>query len=368
MDADALVIGAGAAGLAAARKLSKTRGRVILLEARGRVGGRIYPTPVEGLVTAPELGAEFIHGRAEETLALLREAETTAVDIAPEGWSYEGGRLQCADDRTLEWGGLLKRADALTQDESVDEFLRRFANDPAMRAQIDDARSFVEGFEAADPAIASVRAIAAEIESGVDSRSARPLGGYAPLLQFLHGACIAEGVQIELSTRVVRIVWHHGHVGVETIGADGNARTFEAPAAIVTLPIGVLRHHGDESAVVFDPELPPEKRDALEHIVMGDVVKVSLWFRTPFWEDVAGGEYRDAAFLHRDGVPIPTYWTQLPIRSELVVGWAGGPKASALRGRSPDELIAVACDGFGALLDATQRARDQFRWGDARLE
>jgi monoamine oxidase len=360
MDADALVIGAGAAGLAAARALAERSVRVVLIEARDRIGGRIFPNRVEGLVTPPELGAEFIHGRAEETLALLREAGTAALDIAPEGWSYEGGRLQREEDEMLEWGSLLKRADALAQDESVDEFLRRFEKVPAMRAQIDDARSFVEGFEAADPAIASVRAIAAEIESGVDSRSARPLGGYAPLLRSLRDACFAAGVQVELSTRVRRIAWQRGRIAVDAVGSAGMARTFEAPAAIITLPIGVLGHRGDENAVVFDPELPTEKRDALDHIAMGHVVKVTFWFRSPFWESVMDGRYHAAAFLHGPDLPMPTFWTQLPIRSELVVAWAGGPKASALRRRPVDELVAMARDDFGALFGATEIAREEF--------
>ena len=63
---------------------------------------------------------------------------------------------------------------------------------------------------------------------------------------------------------------------------------------------------------------------------MGHVVKVALWFRTPFWETLDAGRYRDGAFFYDEGAPIPTYWTQLPLRSELIAAWAGGPKALAL--------------------------------------
>lgn len=356
MDADALVIGAGAAGLAAARALSAQSARVVVLEARDRVGGRVFPKPVEGLVTAPELGAEFIHGHARETRALLDEAGTTSIDTGGEGWSYENGALRCESDDFGEWGALLKHVDALSVDESVDVFLRRFERDASMRDAVADARSFVEGFEAADPTIASVRAIAAELESGVDSRSARALGGYAPLLRCLRDACVFAGVRIALSTVVRRIEWRRSGVTVDAVAA-GLPCTFEAPVAIVTLPIGVLRRRGDASALVFEPKLPPEKQDALEHLAMGEVVKVALWFRTAFWEEVAQGRYRDAAFLHREGLPIPTFWTQLPIRSRLVIGWAGGPHARALHGLSADELIAIARDDFGALFGERERAR-----------
>ncbi|HEY6326853.1 MAG TPA: FAD-dependent oxidoreductase, partial [Candidatus Cybelea sp.] len=79
MDADAIVIGGGAAGLAAARHLAERSLRVILLEARERFGGRVWSRPAPRATTPAELGAEFIHGRAHETLALLREAGTSTI-------------------------------------------------------------------------------------------------------------------------------------------------------------------------------------------------------------------------------------------------------------------------------------------------
>ena len=68
---DALVVGAGAAGLSAARELSHAGLRVLVLEARERLGGRIY-TVRDGHSPLPvELGAEFVHGEAEETFAII---------------------------------------------------------------------------------------------------------------------------------------------------------------------------------------------------------------------------------------------------------------------------------------------------------
>ncbi len=71
MDADVVVIGAGAAGLAAARRLARSGRRVVLLEARDRTGGRAFSRPIEGSPVRAELGAEFIHGPAPETMTLL---------------------------------------------------------------------------------------------------------------------------------------------------------------------------------------------------------------------------------------------------------------------------------------------------------
>jgi monoamine oxidase len=365
MDADAIVIGAGAAGLAAARSLAGRSLRVILLEARDRTGGRVWSVPTERAVAAAELGAEFIHGRAEETMALLRDAGTAAVEARGESWvCVENGELQRdGDDLIVAAAGILERARELAGDESVDRFLRRFADDSARREAVAAARAFVEGFEAADPAIASARAIADELGSGVDFATARPLGGYRPMFERLRSACATAGVQTCLSTVVRRISWQPRGVAVETRTSSGESRTIRARALVVTLPVGVLRHRGDETEVVFDPDLPAAKREALRSIEMGHVVKVSLWFRTAFWEQVRDGRYRDGAFFRCVGQPFAAYWTRLPVRTELVAAWAGGPKATALNGASRDELIGRALDGFGALFGEPALARTEFEAG-----
>ncbi len=99
-----------------------------------------------------------------------------------------------------------------------------------MREKVDAARAFVEGFDAADPAIASAQAIADEWGSGVDSMSARPVGGYRPLFEFLTSACIAAGVQLSLSTVVSRISRQREGVVVEHTTAGGSAGTLNARA------------------------------------------------------------------------------------------------------------------------------------------
>jgi monoamine oxidase len=131
----------------------------------------------------------------------------------------------------------------------------------------------------------------------------------------------------------------------------------------VTLPVGVLRHSGDETAVVFDPELPATKREALASIEMGHVVRVVLGFRTAFWERIQNGRYRDSAFFRCIGQPFAAYWTQLPVRSDLIVAWAGGSKATALGGPPREELIGRALDGFGTLLGEQALAREEFEEG-----
>lgn len=360
MDADVIVIGAGAAGLAAARSLAATSLRVVVLEARERVGGRAWSLPLEGHSVPAELGAEFIHGPAPQTMALLRETGAAAVDNGGETWSYgDAGNLE-RDDRDEGFGavaGIFERARRLPEDESVETFLRRFAGDAAMRETADTARQFVEGFDAADPRIASAYSIADEWRSGVDSLSARPLGGYRPIFEFLNDACTTAGVTIRLSSIVRQISWERGAVTVDVQRASGESSSVRARAAIVTLPVGVLRHSRDETAVAFDPDLPASKYAALRAIEMGHVVKVVLAFRTAFWERLEEARYRDAAYFRRKGRPFNAYWTQYPVRSELVTAWAGGPKATALDGATPAELIESAVSGFGEFFGKPELAR-----------
>jgi monoamine oxidase len=363
MDADVIVIGAGAAGLAAAQRLAERSLRVLLIEARGRVGGRVWSRPPPGSATPAELGAEFIHGPAEETFELLRDAGLRAVNVGRESWVCAGRELRRDDLDFTSAAAVFEGARRLPQDESVDQFLRRFDGDAGERDVAKAARNFVEGFEAADPALASARAIADEWLTGVDSRTARPIGGYAPVFHRMREACTAAGVRIVLSTSARSVAWGRGEVAIKVAGSRGEPGTLRARAAVVTLPVGVLRHRGDETAVEFEPELPRAKRESLARVEMGRAVKVALAFRGGFWERVRGGRYRNAEFFHCDAQPFPAYWTQTPVRSELVVAWAGGPRATALSGASQAELVERAVNGLGMMLGDPSVTRAEFTGG-----
>src|SRR3989475_12480409 len=194
-DAATAVIAAGAAGSAGARSLAGRSVRVLVLEAQDRVGGRVWSRPAARNATPAELGAEFIHGRGELTTQLLREAGAAAIDTGGEGGTCsKDGELRRAGWGVSSTAGIFEAAEALPDDESVDRFLRRFERDRATRETGRGARAFVEGFDASDPAIASARAIASEMRSGVDFAIARPLGGYGPMFEHLRNVCVAAGV------------------------------------------------------------------------------------------------------------------------------------------------------------------------------
>ncbi len=288
---------------------------------------------------------------------MLRETGAAVVDTSGDGWLCRAGAEPQPDDFELPAASRFERGCARAADVSVVRVVQRFAGEPAMRDAVERARAFAEGFDAVDPAIASVRAIADEWRSGVDSTSARPIGGYAPLLDRLRDALAAAGVRTQLSTPVRRIAWRRGNVTVDAVDDAGAEWAIGARAAVVTLPVGVLRAAG---AVAFNPPLPPAKHAALQHIEMGAVVKVGLWFRTAFWEELRGGRYRDAGFFRCNAGSFPAYWTRVPVRTEQIAAWAGGTKATALHGLSESELIERALDGFGAALGEGALARREF--------
>src|SRR5712675_446485 len=91
--ADFLVVGAGAAGLMTARQLARAGKRVTILEARERCGGRIYPLPAEEFGYPAEGGAEFVHGAAPVTRAMMREARLSLLPSAGKRWSTRTGAL-----------------------------------------------------------------------------------------------------------------------------------------------------------------------------------------------------------------------------------------------------------------------------------
>jgi len=166
---DVIVVGAGAAGLEAARQLRDHGRSVLVLEARDRIGGRVL-THHDPRVPLPiELGAEFIHGDAPITTALLAEAGLSSLDVSgSQGEAHRGTVRRIAEALSVD--RVLHRIDTHAPDETVAEFLAQRPGGHALEKDRSQTRRFVEGFHAADVTRISAQSIAPEPgESGVEA-------------------------------------------------------------------------------------------------------------------------------------------------------------------------------------------------------
>jgi len=268
---DVVVIGAGAAGLTAARALAEAGRSVLVLEARDRIGGRIWTRREPDTGTPIELGAEFIHGESPQTLRLLHEAGQAALDAAGAHWTLLHGRLQQrTEDLFDQVQKAMKAANLLgNPDISLQQFLEQSGREGLSREAMELARRFVQGFDAADPARVSAQSIAEEWASGgmLDSPQSRPLAGYASVLTALAGRLERHSVHVQLQTVVESVQWRPGAVAVEGLFVE---RPFQvtAPKVIVTVPLGVLQR----GTIHFNPAIE-DKRAALAGLISGAVLR-----------------------------------------------------------------------------------------------
>lgn len=362
---DVVIIGAGAAGLSAARALAEAGRSVLLLEARDRLGGRIWTRHEVGAGAAVELGAEFIHGQIPQTLDLLHETGEVALDTQGAHWTFLQGQLQERTDDLFEQIQTAMRAADLTgkADISFQAFLDQARHHGVSQDAIALARRFVQGFDAADPVRVSAQSIAEEWASGgmLDAPQFRPSGGYSSVVRALAGRLGRNNVHIQLQTVVKSIRWQEGAVDIEG-SFIGRPFSVRAPKAVITVPVGVLQlPHSAPAAIHFSPSLQ-EKRTALAGILSGSVLKVVLRFRTPFWEELDGGRYHDASFFHSLETSFPTFWTSLPVRSPFLNAWIGGPPAELLSERSDAEIVEAALTSLERMFG------DRLPAGQAQLE
>jgi len=331
-DSDVIVVGAGAAGLIAAGDLLAAGRRVTLLEARDRVGGRIWTRREPGVAVPIELGAEFIHGHAPDTEALLARAGTAVIEAADTHFGLQDGELRPGDPLFEPIRAALAASDALERkDMSLDAFLDQHLLAVLTPAQRQYARMMAEGFDAADTSRASARAIAEEWTGGMigNAPQSRPREGYESVLAALMARLSGERLRLQLQSTVGSLRWSQG--SVEVCGEFcGEPFTVRAPRALMTLPLGVLQQPSSApGAIRFEPALEM-KRAALAGLASGPVIKLQLLFATAFWEEVRGGRYREAGFFHAPQAEFSTFWTPAPARAPLLVAWAGGPRAQRL--------------------------------------
>jgi monoamine oxidase len=354
---DVIVIGGGAAGLSATRDLTRGGLRVLLLEARPRLGGRVL---TQHTAHGPiELGAEFVHGAIPEILGVaeaaglaLREIQSRSAPRQPRPDS-EAPRpdLFSALDLVLEHA-------TRTGDESFQHLVDRIDVDPEIKAR---SLGLVEGYHAADPGKIGVQALldntAADEQPGSE-RQFRFAAGYDGLTAALLDQAARELYAIELDTVVTAIRWERRRVVVHT--ATGEQRM--APRVVITVPLSLLK----TGAIDFSPRLP-EKEDALARLEMGSATRVSLQFEGDDW--AGSHSFWGDGFLFTGEAPLPVWWVSHPPPWPVVTGWAGGRRAlafgrlnEAARIEAALEALAVAVGVEGSRLRQHLRGGHSYDW------
>jgi monoamine oxidase len=333
---DVIVVGAGLAGLVAARELRKAGKEVLVVEARNRVGGRIHTVHPRGWPIHLDAGAEFVHGRPP----VLRELVPGVKDLR--GRHYQNGLVPVGS----EWSDALAKIGELPslREKTVGAALssrsfRRKTSESERELQAE----FLEGFNAARIDRASVKAIAQQTKAADEiegERIGKPPRGYGPVAEKL-----ARGLDVALDSPVREVRQTHGFVEIVT-----DTTVFRAERVIITAPLGVLQ----AGAIRFS-RLPSWKREAIDKLAMGPVVKIALLFDEPHWP-------RDLAFLHARGQPVPIFWK---LHARALMGWAAGRAALGLKHPVNDAVRSLsAALGLSAARGHAVKPRDAvvFDW------
>ena len=331
---DAIVIGAGVAGLAAARQLADAGLSALILEARDRVGGRILTVKASG--RRVELGAEFVHGAPAEVLKVVQAARLSLVEISDKHYRARKGGFTPIYDFWPTVARLCKRLGHSVRGKRKDLSLLESLRQTRMsEGQQELLLNFVEGFDAGDSSKISVRWLAEGADELKSSyKQFRLSNGYCDIVRCLATSLGPERVEIRLNTIATELEWkrHEARIWV-TNPAGSRLGPFIARAAIVALPHAVLKAGGLRIRPVQS-----RKQKAIQDLEVGHIFKLVLQFRENFWckdEFISKRMNRKSAtndsavpiFIHSQNEDIPVWWTQAPSMTPILTAWAGGPKA-----------------------------------------
>ncbi|MCB9077533.1 MAG: FAD-dependent oxidoreductase [Anaerolineaceae bacterium] len=341
LEHDVIIIGAGAAGLAAAQQLKTAGVKALVLEARSRLGGRIWTDHTYAPV---ELGAEFIHGEHAATWQFIEPAGLEA-----ETWPRGRQKGQAYRNRFARQGRLLTddtlagRVDDLFEQVTTYTGPERSTGDLllSLAGSDEEAALFVANglacMEAAEVARLSASALSQERALNTAGwENYHITAGYDTLPVLL-----AEGIEVRFDTAVTQIEWKER--GVQLAVQGGQLLT--ARQVIVTVPLGVLQSGRPR----FLPGLPPAKQQAIEHLAMGHVTKLVLHFNQAFWPEFT--------FLRTDGFVL-TWWPVGTAAAPALMGYTGGPAALKLAALGQESAVEQGLQELGQILG--NKARSAF--------
>ena len=318
-----LVIGAGFAGLAAARALVDAGRDVIVLEARDRTGGRAHTVPFGGSVA--DLGPSWIHGVTNNPILQL----AAEAGVEPIAFDYDN-EIGGSEKAWLFFDGLTKRALGAGNAEArplADLLADKLNTTQQWAVSVEVGNEF-----GADP---SELAIAA-LDEGKAIRGGDALleTGYGVITDYL-----ATGLDIRLEWVVTAI--EYADEGVTVYSADGTQ--LRADLAVVTLPVGVLR----AANVEFTPPLPIDKVDALAGLGSGLLDKLWLAFDDVFWD----AEADVINWIDPQNPGLWPFWVNgyKSFGVPVLLAFNGGGAAREVADWSDDEVVASAMAALSAM-------------------
>lgn len=335
----------------------KARARVVVLEARDRIGGRLHTLHEPGLPVPLELGAEFVHAEAEETREIARQADIAVTDLAARRMQSRNGRLRPMLDFERKLRQVMTRLEVdADPDRSFAEALRHLRLSPETKRL---ATRFVEGFHGADTALVNERFLAGSADDEEAQRIARVNGGYDGIVDAL-ASSVKQNIQ--LSRVVMRVRWKAGRVDVESKFPSGRrAPDIRARAVIVAVPWGVLTAPaGQKGRIEFEPALGVVELNS-SRLTMGGVRRVIFQFDEPFWLSPRFARkhrtkhLRSMTFIQSlSRIPFPVWWTTYPVEAPVLVAWSGGPHAWTMAGRSRKEILTTAMTSLAGMTGMTR--------------
>ncbi len=343
--ADTIIIGAGAAGLITALKLAKAGQKVIVLEARDRIGGRCFTFSGDNFTVPVELGAEFIHGELPLTLKLLKEAQIKYKAVSGESFQSKNGEIVASEFFTENWDAFEKALQEVQEDQSLETFLQQHFHEEKFAALRKFIQQFAAGYDTADAARVSLFSLRDEwLGDHKEETQFRIPGGYVQLMNYLAKQVQDLGGEIHLKTIVRQVNWQPN--SVEVI-ANQHA-SFTGKKLVLAVPLGVLTLNGNEmGSITFNPDLPKQRKAATE-MGFGAIIKIVMEFADPFWKKQG---LNNMQFLFSEE-KIPTWWTQNPQQNNVLTGWLGGKPQDEMQHLSDEELLQEAITSLAHIFNA----------------
>jgi monoamine oxidase len=363
-----IVIGGGLSGLVAARELARQQASVHVLEARERLGGRVWTLRDDSFSTAPvELGGEFIDGEHEAIRQLATTLGLQLTRVVREGFGLAlevNRRLRIHNTQNTIWRGFKRaledEAEALEDVEcdwnsttaaalarhSLDDLLRARGASADVLAMAEALRGFF---------VADSDALSALVGVELSMQDTDP--GHVPLYRVKGGNDLLinaltreKNVMFSLQRTVKRIQQTESGVRITITEPHGRLETIRADYVVVTAPPPVSRQW------LFSPPLPAEQRRAMETLSYGLATKALLRFDTRWWRRTTsapdkGGRRGPRAF--GTNLTIGAVWEATEGRSEpaVLTLLAGGGASEQLQGVLEDggpDAVAARLGWLGA--------------------